>query len=1263
MIRIFKTSLSSSSDSPEVLTAESGQQTSPGRRGFSAKALGHRSTGGGASLLSNKRLTLPFLALLVVMAAGLLFLMPGGPLHAQQTAETYYHHENDMGPVVTLTANDPEKVTPIYWSFLTDADGAQDLPGGAADDIADTDIADRASFTVDGGVLMFKDKPDFEAPPSTNAIGNTYKVVVQASDGGLTTWVQYFKVTVNVLDVEEDGEVEWTVDPDGDGTGADEPAQDLLEFQAGAILSATVTDPDGPDTIVEDTTSWRWYRSPSMSARGTMITDEATSAPVMVATYTASDHADNNDVGMYLRAVATYTDRRGANKTAEFVSPHTVKAAKVEDNSLPVFAPTAVARDVQEGPAGRNVGAPVTATDADGDVRNYTLGGDDVASFEIDQATGQITTAVALDYDEDPTERSFTVTVTATDSAGGNTRETDAPVDATVTITLLDVNEAPDFTTEDRTTTPPANIQGMAADMAEEGVGNPLTAPYVVSAYTVTDPEGVVINEGKWSLSGDDAALFKLTGTADNTRTLEFIDKADFEMPGDRNMDNIYEVTVVASDGEEMAGRAVTVKITDSDEAGKITLSTANPVTGTEITAMLEDSDGDVINIAWTWYALDDTEAATLATIAAGTAVGIEDEKSNTYTPGAGDIGKHLVAAASYMDRTEDTDNNAATPDPITNLIRFDNMAQSMPTAPVIDDPANAAPMFVEGETATRYVEEDDDSDEPIRNPAETIGAPLMITDADGMAATSHAYTLSGTDAASFDINAASGQLMTKAALDFEDKNTYTVVVTVDDGSGESNATDRITVTIQVKDLDEKPVIVEGGLAITGMRSVSYAENRMDAVATYTATGPEAASVTWSLEGAGDFRISSDGMLSFRSYPDFENPTDADMDNTYEVTIKANDGTYMDTQEVMVMVTNVDEIGTLSGPETVSNYMENSEDPVGTYTVLGGSMSEMANLTLIGDDAGDFMLSSDGMLKFSSAPDYEMPRGRAMSDTNTNTYMVTVKAEAGGEMDMVEVTVMVTNVDEEGTVTLSSMTPVVGVALTATLTDPDGGVTGEMWQWYKSMDSTFMDGDEMEIGDATSAYTPMADDEGYHLMVKVTYDDDHGTGKSQSATTANPVTSNTAPMFADDSTTRTVEENSAGGTNVGDPVMAADAGDTLTYALSGDDAMYFDIGESTGQITVGADAMLDYEADKNEYMVTVTATDSQDATDTIDVTIMVTDVMVGGDATLNSYDANGNEMIEKSEVIAAINDYLFGTGAGAISKADVIKLINLYLFG
>ena len=63
------------------------------------------------------------------------------------------------------------------------------------------------------------------------------------------------------------------------------------------------------------------------------------------------------------------------------------------------------------------------------------------------------------------------------------------------------------------------------------------------------------------------------------------------------------------------------------------------------------------------------------------------------------------------------------------------------------------------------------------------------------------------------------------------------------------------------------------------------------------------------------------------------------------------------------------------------------------------------------------------------------------------------------------------------------------------------------------------------------------------------------------------------------------------------------------------------------------------------------------------VTGTTTSAVTGGDPLIARYDANDNGTIEKGEVIAAINDYLFGEGDEAISKSDVIKLINLYLFG
>ena len=53
----------------------------------------------------------------------------------------------------------------------------------------------------------------------------------------------------------------------------------------------------------------------------------------------------------------------------------------------------------------------------------------------------------------------------------------------------------------------------------------------------------------------------------------------------------------------------------------------------------------------------------------------------------------------------------------------------------------------------------------------------------------------------------------------------------------------------------------------------------------------------------------SGGMLRFVSSPDFEMPADANSDNIYMVTVKASAGTDMDTHEVTVTVTNVDEQG------------------------------------------------------------------------------------------------------------------------------------------------------------------------------------------------------------------------------------------------------------------------------------------------------------------------------------------------------------------
>ena len=113
-----------------------------------------------------------------------------------------------------------------------------------------------------------------------------------------------------------------------------------------------------------------------------------------------------------------------------------------------------------------------------------------------------------------------------------------------------------------------------------------------------------------------------------------------------------------------------------------------------------------------------------------------------------------------------------------------------------------------------------------------------------------------------------------------------------------------------------------------------------------------------------------------------------------------------------------------------------------------------------------------------------------------------------------------------------------------------------------------------------------------------------------------PVPANRDPVFSDgSSTTRSIDENSADGANVGARVRATDRdGDRLTYALSGTDASSFSIVSSTGQVTVGTGTMLDYET-KASYTVTVRATDPDNASDTIAVTITVGNVDEDGRVT------------------------------------------------
>ena len=81
---------------------------------------------------------------------------------------------------------------------------------------------------------------------------------------------------------------------------------------------------------------------------------------------------------------------------------------------------------------------------------------------------------------------------------------------------------------------------------------------------------------------------------------------------------------------------------------------------------------------------------------------------------------------------------------------------------------------------------------------------------------------------------------------------------------------------------------------------------------------------------------------------------------------------------------------------------------------------------------------------------------------------------------------------------------------------------------------------------------------------------------------------------------------------------------------------------------------------EGSYTFSGTLTDSKGADHDVRGAVTVT---VASDPLVTRYDANNNGQIDRSEVITAINDYLFGDEGDTITRAEVIKLINLYLFG
>ena len=635
-----------------------------------------------------------------------------------------------------------------------------------------------------------------------------------------------------------------------------------LQPRIGSPVTASLSDLDGAVSDVK----WQWAKSADPAGEYVDI-EGATAAsyrPVMA------------DYARFLRATARYTDPAGSDTATSDPLEGGFSAVEMDDrNRAPEFPDqdlemdgdqTDQEREIAENTvAGEYIGVAVTATDSNGDSLTYSLDGTDGASFSIERNTGRLQTKAPLNREATDGE-SYTVMVTATDPSGLS-----ATVDVTIKIT--NVPEPP-------------VIEGMGEVRHAENTHRGT----VVAIYKAMDDEDDKTKTAiRWSLTGTDEPDFSITGGVPGGE-LRFNSSPNFEAAAG----NEYNITVVATDSDGQTDEMdVTVTVTNVAEAGTVTLSPLQPRIGSPVTASPTDIDGAVSDVKWQWAKSTANQNADFEDI--------DDATAASYTPVMADYAMFLRATATY---TDPAGSGTATSDPMERGFMK------------VDD-TNRAPEF-----SDQDLEMDGDQTDQEREIAENtvageyIGVAVTATDPNDDSLT---YSLDGTDGASFSIERSSGQLQTKASLNREEKDTYMVTVTATDPSGLSAT---VNVTIKITDVPEPPVItVGGGLAISGMISVDYAENGTDAVATYTASGPDASMATWSLEGddAGQFSITN-GMLMLMTAPDYEMPMDADMDNEYMVTVKATGGTYMATRDVVVTVTDVEEETPVTGGTLLERF-------------------------------------------------------------------------------------------------------------------------------------------------------------------------------------------------------------------------------------------------------------------------------------------------------------------------------------------------------
>ena len=229
-------------------------------------------------------------------------------------------------------------------------------------------------------------------------------------------------------------------------------------------------------------------------------------------------------------------------------------------------------------------------------------------------------------------------------------------------------------------------------------------------------------------------------------------------------------------------------------------------------------------------------------------------------------------------------------------------------------------------------------------------------------------YSLSGDDAAFFTFDPSTLTLSFASSQDYESPadsdgdNLYEVTLAATGSDGATSS----ALQVQVTDVNEAP------FAPT-LSNNSVRENTTS-VGTVAANDPEGDAVTYGLAGADAALFHLDtitGELNFLVAPDYENPSDSDTNNQYELTLSATDSNQLSiSSPFTVSVRNASV--PLSTPTLSANKLLEGNSIIGELFSEGESGELLYFRILGGSDETAFEIV-DNTLRFKTPPDFENP--------------------------------------------------------------------------------------------------------------------------------------------------------------------------------------------------------------------------------------------------------------------------------------------------